>query len=200
MMSETYMNTVDGRPERTALDWEQKVIDAVVAAHEADLLDVRLDPVMPHFLIDPARISDIAETLREVGDQVGFPMLLDLTAVDYSEHTDEHPERFAIVWHFLDREHGRRVRVKGYVADGQTVPTLSATHPAANWAEREVWDMMGIAFEGHPNMTRILMPLDYEGHPQRKDFPIEGPDRAKNVRGELQGNKHLTSWKELHDL
>lgn len=199
-MSETYLNTVAGRPDREPLDWEQAVIDAIVSGIGTGLHDVRLDPVMPHFVIDPARITDVAETLREVEPGIGFPFLLDITAVDYSEHPDEHPERFAVVWHFLDREQGRRVRVKGYVADGQQVPSLTALHPASNWAEREVWDMMGISFEGHPNMTRILMPLDYEGHPQRKDFPIEGPERARKVRGELQGNKHLTSWKELHDL
>jgi NADH:ubiquinone oxidoreductase subunit C len=199
-MSETYRNTVAGRLERTAEEWEQQVIEAVATALEGGLVDVKLDPVMPHFLIDPARIVDFAEAVHQVGEGVGFPFLLDVTAVDYAEHPDDHPERFAIVWHFLDRERGHRVRAKGYVADGGTVPTLSAIHPAANWAEREVWDMMGIAFEGHPNMTRILMPLDYEGHPQRKDFPIEGPERGKKVRGELQGSKHLTSWKELHDL
>ena len=200
MMSDTFLNTVAGRTERTALDWEQAVIDAMAAALDADLHDVRLDPVMPHFLIDPARIVAAAETLREVGDGIGFPFLLDVTAVDYSAHPDDHPERFAVVWHFLDQERGRRVRLKGYVADGGSVPTLTGVYPVANWAEREVWDMMGIAFEGHPNMVRILMPYDYEGHPQRKDFPIEGPERGKHVRGELQGSKHLTSWKELHDL
>lgn len=200
MMSDTYLNTVTGREERAPLDWEQAVVDTVVAALGDGLLDVRLDPVMPHFLIEPDRIRDLAGAVQRVGDETGFPMLLDVTAVDYSEHADEHPERFAVVWHFLDRERGRRIRVKGYVADGASVPSLSESHPAANWAEREVWDMMGIPFEGHPNMIRILMPDDYEGHPQRKDFPIEGPDRPKKVRGELQGSKHLTSWKELHDL
>ena len=195
-MSETFRNTVADRPEREAAEWEQSVIEAVVTLLGGDLYDVRLDPVMPHMVIDPVRIVEVAEKVRETG----FSILLDITAVDYSEHSEEHAERFAVVWHFLDREHGRRIRVKGYVADGRQVPTLSTTHPAANWAEREIWDMMGISFEGHPDMTRILMPLDYEGHPQRKDFPIEGPERAKNVRGELQGNKHLTSWKELHDL
>ncbi|MFC1629406.1 NADH-quinone oxidoreductase subunit C [Gemmatimonadota bacterium] len=195
-MSETFQNTVEDRPEREATEWEQSVIDAFVTLLGGDLYDVRLDPVMPHMVIDPVRIVEVAEKVRETG----FSFLLDITAVDYSEHSEEHAERFAVVWHFLDREHGRRIRVKGYVADDQQVPTLSTTHPAANWAEREIWDMMGISFDGHPDMTRILMPLDYEGHPQRKDFPIEGPERAKAIRGELQGNKHLTSWKELHDL
>ncbi len=195
-MSETFRSTVTNRDEREATEWERSVIDTVVSLLGGDLHDALLDPNMPHLVIDPARIDEVTEALREVG----FSFLLDITAVDYSEHTDEHPERFAVVWHFLDRPQGRRVRVKGYVADGDSVPSIASIHPAANWAEREVWDMMGIPFSGHPSLTRILMPLDYEGHPQRKDFPIEGPERAKQVRGELQGNKHLTSWKELHDL
>lgn len=155
---------------------------------------------MPVLLIDPVAITDVAQALKEGSSTASIDILLDVTAVDYLEHTQSHPHRFAVIWHFLDLSGGRRIRVKAYVPEGGSLPTLSGLFPAANWAEREVFDMMGIHFDGHPNLQRILMPVDYEGHPQRKDFPIEGPDRAKSRRGEQLGNKHMISWKEIHDL
>ncbi len=155
---------------------------------------------MPVLLIDPVAITDVARALKEGSSTASIDILLDVTAVDYLEHTQSHPHRFAVIWHFLDLSGGRRIRVKAYVPEGGSLPTLSGLFPAANWVEREVFDMMGIHFDGHPNLQRILMPDDYEGHPQRKDFPIEGPDRAKSRRGEQLGNKHMISWKEIHDL
>jgi NADH-quinone oxidoreductase subunit C len=68
-----------------------------------------------------------------------------------------------------------RVRVKARVADGEAVPSVAGIWAAANWLEREVWDMFGVRFDGHPDLRRILMPEEWQGHPQRKDYPLEGP-------------------------
>lgn len=199
-MRETFRNTLQDRAERSALPWEQQVIDAVQEQAGEALIDVWLGPDMPVLLIQPHGIRDVASALAEAGSDAAFPHLLDVTAVDYSEYTEPMPERFAVVWHFLDHRRGRRVRVKSFVGEDTPVPSLAETHPAADWGEREVYDMMGIAFSGHPNLVRILMPDDYEGHPQRKDFPTQGPDRGKRIHGEMLGNKPLTSWKELHEI
>jgi NADH-quinone oxidoreductase subunit C len=68
-----------------------------------------------------------------------------------------------------------RVRLKVRIADGEPLPSVCGIWPAANWLEREVFDMFGIAFDGHPDLRRILMPDEWQGHPQRKDYPLEGP-------------------------
>ena len=180
--------------------WSEALIDLVGLSIGDNLLESSNSFNMPVLLIDPVVITDVAGVLKEGSSAGGIDILLDITAVDYQEHTESHPHRFAVIWHFLDLSGGRRIRVKAYVPEGASVPTLSGLFPAANWAEREVFDMMGIQFDGHPNLQRILMPDDYEGHPQRKDFPIEGPERAKSRRGEHLGNKHMISWKEIHDL
>jgi NADH:ubiquinone oxidoreductase subunit C len=85
------------------------------------------------------------------------------------------PKRFAMNYHLLAlREGGRRVRVQVWLDDGESVPTVIRVWPAADWHEREAWDMMGITVDGHPNLTRILMADDWDGHPLRKDYPIGG--------------------------
>jgi len=102
--------------------------------------------------------------------QAGFEMCADVTAVDY---LGKRPVRFEVVANLLSVAHGERVRVRCPVpADDPTVPSLVPVYPGANFFEREVFDMFGIVFEGHPDMTRILMPDDWEGHPLRKDYGV----------------------------
>jgi NADH-quinone oxidoreductase subunit C len=86
------------------------------------------------------------------------------------------PKRFSMNYHLLRLEPGepRRVRVQVWLDDGEPVPSVVPVWPTADWHEREAWDLMGIAVEGHPNRTRILMDEDWEGHPLRKDYPIGG--------------------------
>lgn len=180
--------------------WSEALIELVGLRIGERLIESSYSLNMPVLLIDRDAITEVAGALKEGSSAGRIDILLDVTAVDYQEHTESHPHRFAVIWHFLDLTGGRRIRVKAYVPEGDSLPTLSGLFPAANWAEREVFDMMGIQFDGHPNLQRILMPDDYEGHPQRKDFPIEGPERAKSRRGELLGNKQMISWKEIHDL
>jgi NADH-quinone oxidoreductase subunit C len=77
------------------------------------------------------------------------------------------------VYHLVSIPNSRRLRLKVRVPDGGTVPTVHGVWPGAGWPEREVWDMFGIVFEGHPDLRRLLMPEDWTGHPQRKDYPVQ---------------------------
>ena len=100
----------------------------------------------------------------------GFTTLVDITAVDWPERA----ARFDVVWHFLSMWRNQRIRLKAAVEEGAMVPSISAVHPSANWFEREVFDMFGILFSGHPDLRRILTDYGFRGHPLRKDFPTTG--------------------------
>jgi NADH-quinone oxidoreductase subunit C len=99
-----------------------------------------------------------------------FSTLTDITAVDHPER----PERFDVVYHLLSMYRNHRIRVKVAVREDDMVPSVIAAHPSANWLEREVFDMFGILFSGHPDLRRILTDYGFRGHPLRKDFPTTG--------------------------
>jgi NADH:ubiquinone oxidoreductase subunit C len=151
-------------------------------------------------IVDTPRLVEAARYLR---DELGFDFLSDVSATDYlgwgeagvsgyigtrtgrdlnKPMTQGHqrlpspkPHRFSISYHAMAlRAGGTRIRLQAWVEDGESVPTVVNVWPTADWHEREVWDLMGIAFDGHPNLERILMPEDWEGHPLRKDYPIGG--------------------------
>jgi len=134
----------------------------------------------PSLLVDAAAIVSAARFLR---DERGFQYLRSLTAVDFLEARP----RFQVVYHFAaipagmmngdptprDGEPTRVLRLKvGLPAEAPVVDTLTELYPTANWHERETYDMFGIEFAGHPDMRRILLPNDFEGHPLRKDHPL----------------------------
>jgi NADH-quinone oxidoreductase subunit C len=97
-------------------------------------------------------------------------MLVDLTAVDYLGETP----RFEVVYHLLSLKHNHRVRIKARVLESAPeIDTVISVWPAAGWMEREVWDLYGIRFRGHPDLRRILLYEEFEGHPLRKDYPKE---------------------------
>ena len=118
------------------------------------------------------RFDSVIPVLTFLRDDPGclFKMLVDLTAVDYPERH----ERFEVVYNLLSLKHNRRVRLKLAVEDGASVPSVAGIFGAASWYEREVWDMFGIPFSGHPDLRRILTDYEFEGHPLRKDFPLTG--------------------------
>lgn len=99
-----------------------------------------------------------------------FRQLIDLTAVDYPDRS----ARFDVVYHLLSIHQNQRIRVKVTVAEDALVPTAVGLFPAANWFEREVFDMFGIRFADHPDLRRILTDYGFSGHPLRKDFPVTG--------------------------
>ena len=118
-------------------------------------------------VVDPKRIVDVLQFLRE---EVAFDMLMDLTAVDYLGQTP----RFEMVYHLYSTANNQRVRIKARLAEEATeIASVSALFASANWMEREVFDLYGIRFDEHPNLRRILLYDEFEGHPLRKDYPKE---------------------------
>jgi NADH-quinone oxidoreductase subunit C len=99
-----------------------------------------------------------------------FTQLADITAVDFPTRS----ERFEVVYNLLSVPLNKRIRVKVSAADNQPVPSAVGVFPAAGWYEREVWDMYGVLFDGNPDLRRILTDYGFDGHPQRKDFPLTG--------------------------
>jgi NADH-quinone oxidoreductase subunit C len=121
-------------------------------------------------------VTEIGQALQwlKEGQGLQFTQLMDVCGVDYLGHTPAQPQRFAVVYHLLSLEHNLRLRVKTYVAESESVPSVVALYSAANWFERETYDMYGIVFSGHPDLRRILTDYDFIGHPLRKDFPLNG--------------------------
>ena len=114
-------------------------------------------------------IAELAQFLKSDPD-CKFSTLVDITAVDRPGGD----QRFEVVYHFLSMELNQRVRVRIGSRENETVPSIVATFPAANWFEREVFDMYGILFSGHPDLRRLLTDYGFSGHPLRKDFPVTG--------------------------
>ena len=132
-------------------------------------------------VIDAAKNVEICSYLKQ---EEQFNMLADLTAVDYPQR----PRRFELIYQLYSFPRNERLRVKTQVSENETVRSVTAVWHGANWLEREAYDMFGIRFEGHPNMRRILLPEDWEGHPLRKDYGIIQQD-VKWV----QENLHIES-------
>jgi NADH-quinone oxidoreductase subunit C len=151
-------------------------------------------------VVDPARLVEACTALR---DEHGFNFLSDIAAADYlgwgeegvagyfgtasgrdlhvpgsqglARVPDPKPKRFSVSYHLLRvSDEPARVRVQLWLDDGEPIASVLPVWPAADWFEREAWDMLGIRFVGHGNLVRILMPEDWEGHPLRKDYPLGG--------------------------
>ena len=119
--------------------------------------------------VDPTRIIEVLQLLRD-DPELEFEMLTDVTAVDY---LGEVP-RFEVVYHLYSVAKNHRVRIKARVAgDAPEIESAVALWPSANWMEREVWDLYGIRFRNHPDLRRILLYEQFDGHPLRKDYPKE---------------------------
>ena len=121
--------------------------------------------------------DSIARVARHLKDAEDFRYCVDVTAVDWKTRVP----RFDVVYHFYSFSKNARIRVKCAAADGEEVPSIAAVFLAANWCERETWDMFGISFSGHPDLRRILTWEGFKGHPLRKDFPLEGIDTGAAV-------------------
>ena len=126
-------------------------------------------------ILHPAALISVAKFLKET-PELDFNFLMDLTAVDYDFFAGGRIQkefRFEVVYHFYSLKHNHRIRVKVPVDDkNPEVDTLCDLWLSANWYEREVWDMFGIKFKGHPNLKRILMYEEFKGHALRKDYPF----------------------------
>ena len=116
--------------------------------------------------------EDIAKLLVFLRDDVNcqFKQLMDICGVDYPER----PQRFEVVYNLLSLVHNNRVTVKVMLDDHSSIPSVSKVFSSADWWEREIWDLFGIFFSGHPDLRRILTDYGFDGHPLRKDFPLTG--------------------------
>ena len=116
--------------------------------------------------------EDIAKLLVFLRDDVNcqFKQLMDICGVDYPER----PKRFEVVYNLLSLVHNNRVTVKVMLDDNSSIPSVSKVFSSADWWEREIWDLFGIFFSGHPDLRRILTDYGFDGHPLRKDFPLTG--------------------------
>jgi NADH-quinone oxidoreductase subunit C len=142
------------------------VPDAVVSAKEfAGQVTV---------VVKPEKVAEVARYLKDKED---FRYCVDVTAVDWKKREP----RFDVVYHFYSFSKNARIRIKCGAADGQEVPSIAPVFLAADWSERETWDMFGIRFSGHPDLRRILTWEGFHGHPLRKDFPLEGIDTGAAV-------------------
>jgi len=119
-----------------------------------------------------ARADKIVSILTTLRDEANFKFvqLTDICGVDYPERR----KRFDVVYHLLSLKHNIRVRIKTQADDETPVPSVVGVYASANWYEREVWDMYGVMFDGHPDLRRLLTDYGFQGHPQRKDFPLTG--------------------------
>lgn len=120
-------------------------------------------------MVHPDQIVSMLAFLRK-DPNCRFRQLIDITAVDYPQRD----LRFDVVYHLLSVHHNHRIRVKAQIAEDAVIPSAVSIFPCANWYEREMFDMFGIAFTGHPDMRRILTDYGFEGYPLRKDFPLTG--------------------------
>lgn len=160
-------------------------IDPVTAVREAfgdAVLHVKQFRDETTIVVTAERLPEVLDYLR-VSSGLVYNMLSDISAVDYypadfgdefaGAESDFRPERFAVSYHILSMLYKRRLRVKAFAPEEDPrLPTATVVWPAANWLEREIADMMGVAFEGHPDQRRLLMPEDWHGRPHRRDYPL----------------------------
>ncbi len=143
-------------------------------------------------LRDPERIAEVCQVARS---ELGFDLLLDISSVDNYDR----PPRWLIVYELYSLRHGQHLRLKTNVGEEVSeLPSVTGVWPAADWHEREIYDMMGIRFRGHPDLRRILMWEGYPYHPLRKDFPLGGlpsevPGVAFTEAAPLEGGPFVTT-------
>jgi NADH-quinone oxidoreductase subunit C len=131
------------------------------------ILDTEFHRGRAVLVVEPSRVKAVVKFLQESG----YTALMSVHGVDYYPHEP----RLGVLYEMLDRKHVDRISVKARVhTDDPRIDSVVDLFPGADFPEREVFDMFGVVFEGHPDLRRILMPEDYEGFPQRRDFPVGG--------------------------
>lgn len=148
-----------------------EVSDAIAGACPGAVLEVTERLGETTVEVAPDQLLEVARFVQ--GAPLSFVLLSDLTCADFPED----PRRFRVAHHLFSIESGRRLRLRAWAgADEPSLPSVTSVWATANWHEREVYDMFGVRFEGHPDLARILMPLDWEGHPLRRDYPLGGEE------------------------
>ena len=134
-----------------------------------------------YITIDNEDLIDVTLHLKS-NENTKFRQLIDITVVDYPEST----QRFKVVYLFLSHEFNQRIILSYLISENEVIPSLTPIYPAANWMEREVFDMYGVKFKDHPDLRRILTDYDFEGHPLRKDFPLTGHTEVRYSEDQKQ--------------
>lgn len=148
----------------------QELGERLAEGNSQDVLSAKVNAVGELVVIvSPAALPRFIDCIR-TDRECRFSTLIDITAVDYPDRD----KRFEMVYHFLSMYSNQRIRIKSCVREGEDVPSITHIHPSANWYEREIFDMYGILFSGHPDLRRILTDYGFKGHPLRKDFPTSG--------------------------
>jgi NADH-quinone oxidoreductase subunit C len=156
--------------------WFDEVADALESRLGATDLTSAIESVVVHrgeitFHVRREDLPFVAQMLRD-DEALRFELLSGVSGVHYPDDTGR---ELHAVYHLLSMTYNRRIRLEVTAPDGDAhIPSIVSIYPTADWHERETWDMFGIVFDGHPAMTRILMPDDWPGHPQRKDYPLGG--------------------------
>lgn len=163
------------RPYGSFFDEVVDIFGEVLTENDADASSVLHKVVVDRgeltLHIDRAHLLTAVQALRDDQD-LRFEMCISVSGVHYPTDTGR---EFHVVYHLVSVTHSRRIRLEvAAPASDPTVPSVVGVYPSADWHERETWDMFGVVFEGHPALTRILMPDDWPGHPQRKDYPLGG--------------------------
>ncbi len=143
--------------------------EAIALRREGDLLSAEQRNGELTVTVAPEALPGFIDYLR-LDPSCRFTTLVDITAVDWPERE----KRFELVYHFLSMSLNARIRVKAALREDEIAPSITGIFPSANWYEREVFDMYGILFSGHPDLRRILTDYGFRGHPLRKDFPTTG--------------------------
>ncbi len=169
-------------------------VEALKSALPAMVQDVKLFRDETTIVVAPEDIETVARYMRDTPGLL-YNYLSDISAVDYYPDYNR-PGRFGVCYHLYSMIYNRRIRLKVFLQeDDPKLSTLTVLWPAANWLEREIYDLMGIVFEGHPNMRRIMMPKDWNGHPLRRDYPL-GYETVMFSFNFDQINKHKPYAKE----
>jgi NADH-quinone oxidoreductase subunit C len=150
--------------------WDSPMISRLKGQHGSGIHEANTYLDQKYLIVDSSLIPELLQVLR---DQEQFDYCVDLTAAHYPDRD----KQFDVVWILYSFPHNERIRVTARYRDGESVPSSVPLWPAANWLEREVFDMFGIVFEGHPDLKRILLPDGWKGHPLRKDYGIIQQDQ-----------------------
>ena len=143
--------------------------DFLLSNYSEDIISSNIEHEHLSICIVFSSIESITSILK-LNNICKFRTLIDITAVDYPAKE----KRFILVYHYLSMQQNIRIRIKSSIKEGQIIPSITKIFPAANWFEREVFDMYGILFSNHPDLRRILTDYGFQGHPLRKDFPTTG--------------------------
>jgi NADH-quinone oxidoreductase subunit C len=166
-MAEALQETIAGKQAVLEKMADHPAVKAVIAWNSDALVDALFDRGELSITVSPEDLVEAAVTMKDAG----FNAFEDMTAVDWLPSEP----RFQLTYHILSHAYKQRIRIKAWISgDNAAIESITSVFAGANYYEREVFDLFGIRFDGHPNLRRIMMPEEWVGHPLRKDYPVEG--------------------------